>query len=44
MAMKDEIAGRAIVQHPDVRRMLLKMKSISEGIRLVFLLLYLHGL
>jgi alkylation response protein AidB-like acyl-CoA dehydrogenase len=32
--------GVPIIQHPDVRRMLLKMKSIVEGIRLLALFCY----
>jgi len=36
MAMKDENAPAVpIIQHPDVRRMLLRQKSISEGLRLL---------
>ncbi|MBN1365213.1 MAG: acyl-CoA dehydrogenase [Syntrophaceae bacterium] len=41
MAMKIEDAPAiAIINHPDVRRMLIKMKSISEGIRALCLLCY----
>lgn len=42
MAMKDPNAKAVpIIQHPDVRRMLIKQKSITEGIRaLVFLCYY----
>ncbi|MGA2782663.1 MAG: acyl-CoA dehydrogenase [Smithella sp.] len=42
MAMKVENPKAVpIVQHPDVRRMLLKMKSASEGIRALAFLCYL---
>lgn len=41
MAMKDENAPQVpIIQHPDVRRMLLKMKSVTDGIRALCLLCY----
>lgn len=41
MAMKIEDAPAVpIIQHPDVRRMLLKQKSISEGLRLLCLFCY----
>ncbi len=41
MAMKDENAPAVpIIQHPDVRRMMLKMKSASEGIRALFMFCY----
>ena len=41
VAMKDENAPAVpIIQHPDVRRMLLRMKSISEGIRALCFLCY----
>ena len=41
MAMKDENAPQVqIIQHPDVRRMLLKMKSTTDGIRALCLLCY----
>ena len=41
MAMKDENAPQVpIIQHPDVRRMLLKMKSVSDGIRALCLFCY----
>jgi hypothetical protein len=41
MAMKVENPKAVpIIQHPDVRRMLLKMKSISEGIRALCLFCY----
>ncbi len=42
MAMKVENPKAVpIIQHPDVRRMLLKMKSVSEGIRSLAFLCYL---
>lgn len=37
---KDATVQVPIIQHPDVRRMLLKQKSISEGIRLLCLYCY----
>ena len=41
MAMKVENRQAVpIIQHPDVRRMLLKMKSISEGMRALCLFCY----
>jgi len=41
MAMKDPNATQVtLIQHPDVRRMLLKMKSITEGIRALAFLCY----
>ncbi|MCK7477896.1 MAG: acyl-CoA dehydrogenase [Candidatus Moduliflexus flocculans] len=41
MAMKDPNAKAVpIIQHPDVRRMLLRQKSITEGIRALTLLCY----
>jgi len=41
MAMKVENPKAVpIIQHPDVRRMLLKMKSVSEGIRALCLFCY----
>jgi hypothetical protein len=41
MAMKVENPKAVpIIQHPDVRRMLLKMKSVSEGIRALCMLCY----
>ena len=41
MVMKDEKAPAVpIIQHPDVRRMLLKMKSVTEGIRALALFCY----
>ncbi len=41
MAMKDENAPAVpIIQHPDVRRMLLKMKSLTEGTRMLALYCY----
>jgi alkylation response protein AidB-like acyl-CoA dehydrogenase len=41
MAMKDENAPAVpIIQHPDVRRMLLKMKSVSEGLRALYMFCY----
>jgi alkylation response protein AidB-like acyl-CoA dehydrogenase len=41
MAMKIEDAPAiAIINHPDIRRMLIKMKSISEGIRALCMLCY----
>ena len=41
MAMKVENPKAVpIIQHPDVRRMLLKMKSLSEGIRALAFLCY----
>jgi alkylation response protein AidB-like acyl-CoA dehydrogenase len=42
MAMKVENPKAVpIIQHPDVRRMLLKMKSVSEGIRALCMFCYL---
>jgi alkylation response protein AidB-like acyl-CoA dehydrogenase len=42
MAMKVENAKSVpIIQHPDVRRMLLKMKSLTEGMRALAFLCYL---
>jgi alkylation response protein AidB-like acyl-CoA dehydrogenase len=42
MAMKVENPKAVpIIQHPDVRRMLLKMKSVTEGIRALCLFCYL---
>ncbi|GBC59509.1 acyl-CoA dehydrogenase [Desulfonema ishimotonii] len=38
--MDPEASDVAIIQHPDVRRMLLKMKSLVEGMRS---LIYYHG-
>jgi len=41
MAMKDENAPAVpIIQHPDIRRKLIRMKSISEGCRLLALYCY----
>ncbi|HON58335.1 MAG TPA: acyl-CoA dehydrogenase [Smithella sp.] len=41
MALKDENAPAVpIIQHPDVRRMLIRMKSISEGLRALALFCY----
>ena len=41
MAMKDPNAKAVpIIQHPDVRRMLLRQKSVTEGIRALALLCY----
>jgi hypothetical protein len=41
MALKDENAPAVpIIDHPDIRRMLIKMKSISEGLRALCLLCY----
>ncbi len=41
VAMKDEKAAAVpIIQHPDVRRMLIKQKSITEGIRALTLFCY----
>jgi alkylation response protein AidB-like acyl-CoA dehydrogenase len=41
MLMKDPNAPQVpIIQHPDVRRMLLKMKSISDGIRILCIYCY----
>ena len=41
MSMKDPNAPQvAIIQHPDVRRMLLKQKSLVEGIRALCMLCY----
>ena len=41
MAMKDDSAPSVpIIQHPDVRRMLIKMKSMSEGLRALCLFCY----
>jgi len=41
MALKDENAPAVpIIQHPDVRRMLLRMKSMSEGLRALALFCY----
>jgi hypothetical protein len=41
VAMKDEKAPAVpIIQHPDVRRMLIRQKSITEGIRALTLLCY----
>ena len=37
---KDPTIGVPIIQHPDVRRMLLKQKSLVEGIRLLCLYCY----
>ncbi len=45
MSMKDPNAPQVpIIQHPDVRRMLLKQKSITEGIRaMAYFCYYCHG-
>ena len=41
MAMKvEDPPAVPIIKHPDVRRMLLKMKSISEGLRALCLFCY----
>jgi alkylation response protein AidB-like acyl-CoA dehydrogenase len=40
MAMKIDGGSVPIIRHPDVRRMLLKMKSTSEGLRLLCFLCY----
>ncbi|MDI6742536.1 MAG: acyl-CoA dehydrogenase [Smithella sp.] len=40
MAMKIEGNSVPIIRHPDVRRMLLKMKSTSEGLRMLCFLCY----
>ena len=41
VAMKDEKAPQVpIIQHPDVRRMLLRQKSVTEGIRALAFLCY----
>ncbi|GAB6268249.1 MAG: acyl-CoA dehydrogenase C-terminal domain-containing protein [Smithella sp.] len=40
MAMKIDGGSVPIIRHPDVRRMLLKMKSTSEGLRMLCFLCY----
>ncbi|KFZ44514.1 hypothetical protein DS62_08080 [Smithella sp. SC_K08D17] len=40
MAMKIDGGSVTIIRHPDVRRMLLKMKSTSEGLRMLCFLCY----
>jgi hypothetical protein len=40
MAMKIEGNSVPIIRHPDVRRMLMKMKSTSEGLRMLCFLCY----
>ncbi|MDI6741125.1 MAG: acyl-CoA dehydrogenase [Smithella sp.] len=41
MALKDENAPSVpIIDHPDIRRMMIKMKSISEGLRALCLFCY----